>query len=83
MALTGRRGLTQQDILLFFSADAAVQDAEYSTVPPVSQPQVEEDALYEEPPDDSAIYEEPPAQVGFLMKTELFGSICLTPRRLR
>ncbi|XP_067401911.1 drebrin-like protein isoform X5 [Emydura macquarii macquarii] len=43
-------------------ADAAVQDAEYSTVPPVSQPQVEEDALYEEPPDDSAIYEEPPAQ---------------------
>ncbi|XP_067401909.1 drebrin-like protein isoform X3 [Emydura macquarii macquarii] len=44
------------------SADAAVQDAEYSTVPPVSQPQVEEDALYEEPPDDSAIYEEPPAQ---------------------
>ncbi|XP_048685249.1 drebrin-like protein isoform X3 [Caretta caretta] len=44
------------------SGDAAVQDTRYSPVPPVSQPQVEEDALYEEPPDESAVYEEPPAQ---------------------
>ncbi|XP_065253690.1 drebrin-like protein isoform X2 [Emys orbicularis] len=42
--------------------DAAVQDTRYSPVPPVSQPQVEEDALYEEPPDESAVYEEPPTQ---------------------
>ncbi|KAM9164824.1 drebrin-like protein isoform 2-T2 [Pangshura tecta] len=42
--------------------DAAVQDTRYSPVPPVSQPQVEEDALYEEPHDESAVYEEPPIQ---------------------
>ncbi|CAM5127572.1 unnamed protein product [Natator depressus] len=44
------------------SGDAALQDTRYSPVSPVSQPQVEEDALYEEPPDESAVYEEPPAQ---------------------
>lgn len=77
------RGLTPQGVLHFVPGDTALQDTRYSPVPPVSQPQVEEDALYEEPPDESAVYEEPPAQVGFITETGVFGSICYTRRRLR
>nr|XP_025043557.1 drebrin-like protein [Pelodiscus sinensis] len=42
------------------SGDAAVQDAGYRVARPVSPPQVEEESLYEEPPEESAVYEEPP-----------------------
>ncbi|XP_074837842.1 drebrin-like protein isoform X2 [Carettochelys insculpta] len=45
------------------SGDAAVRDAGYRAAPSVAQPQVEEEALYEEPPDESAVYEEPPTQL--------------------
>lgn len=51
--------------VLLFPGDSVRQD-NYKSAPPVFQPEVEQDTVYEEPPNERVIYDEPP-QVSFLI----------------